>query len=101
VKKILIVVCVLPILISAQEISLQGNRGMFKMQYAQPHNMGVLSFHFGAMERFEDFPGTWQGMKTDDRKHFFQVKAGISYSILDYLEARFLANPYMKWYEMS
>ncbi len=102
VKKILAVVCMLPILISAQEISIKGNRGMFKLQYAQPHNMGMLSFHFGAMERYENFPGTWQG-QTDigDRKHFFQVLTGISYSIVDYLEVRFHANPYMKWYEMN
>lgn len=100
-KKLLLVLCVLPLLIYAQEISIYGNRGMFKIQYAEPHNMGMFSFHFAPQERFQSFDVDINGTSTTDRKHFFDVNTGISYAIADFLEARFHAVPFLKWYEAS
>lgn len=100
-KKMFLVVCLLSILTSAQEISFYGNRGMFKLKYAQPHNMGMLSFHFAPEERYEPFDIVYQGQTVTDRRHFFQINTGLSYAIADFLEARFNAEPFMKWYEAN
>ncbi len=100
-KKLLFCAAVLPLLMFGQEISVYGNRGMFKLQYAQPHNMGVLSFHLSPSERFDVMRTMQAGQWTDDRKHFFNVSAGLSYSIIDYLEARFRATAFLKWFEMN
>ena len=100
-RKSLLVLCMLPLLIYAQEISIYGNRGMFKIQYAEPHNIGMFSFHIAPQERFQSFDVTINGTTTTDRKHFFDVNTGISYAIADFLEARFHAVPFMKWYEAS
>jgi len=100
-KKRLLCLAVLPVLIFAQEISIYGNRGMFKLQYAQPHNMGMLSFHLSPSERYDEMRTTQQGTLTTDRKHFFNVSAGLSYAIIDYLEARFRITEFLKWFEMN
>ncbi len=100
-KKIFLCLVVISGLFFAQEISVYGNRGMFKLQYAQPHNMGMLSFHISPEERFEEINTTQWGVGVTDRKHFFKVSTGISYSIIDYLEMRFRATPFMKWFEMN
>jgi len=91
-KKILFLVCSLPLLIFSQEISINGGHGMFKMQYARPHNMGMLSFHISPEWRYEPFEVT-------DRKHFLELNNGISYAILDYLETRFRVTSFAKYYE--
>lgn len=95
------VLCALPLLVSAQEISLSGNRGMFRLQYAQPHNMGMFSFHLAPQERFEALDIQYRGIATTDRKHYFNATAGLSYSIVDYLEIRTRATAMMKWFEMN
>lgn len=100
-KKLSILLWVLPMLIFGQEISIYGNRGMFKLQYAQPHKMGMLSFHLAPEERYEEITTLQYGENVTDRKHFFKVSTGISYSIIDYLEARVRATPFMKWFEMN
>ncbi|OGC43050.1 hypothetical protein A2Y85_06840 [candidate division WOR-3 bacterium RBG_13_43_14] len=100
-RKVYCLLLVLPTIIFAQEISIYGNRGMFKLQYAQPHNMGVFSFHFTPEERFESFDVDITGRTTTDRKHFFQITSGFSYAIVDFMEIRFHAAPFMKWYEAS
>ncbi len=100
-KKVYCLLLVLPVVLSAQEISRYGNRGMFKIQYAQPHNMGVFSFHFSPEERFESFNVDIAGRSTTDRKHYFQITSGLSYAIIDFMEIRFHAAPFMKWYEAS
>jgi len=100
-RKLALCLLVLPLLMFAQEISVYGNRGMFKLQYAQPHNMGMLSFHISPEERYEEMSTTQQGTPTTDRKHFFKVSTGLSYAIIDYIEARFRMTPFMKWFEMN
>ncbi len=100
-KKMLCVVVLLPLLMSAQEISVYGNRGMFKLQYAQPHNMGMFSFHLTPSERFESISTTQDGRDVTDRKHFLDLSFGISYSIIDYLETRFTTTMFSKWFEMN
>lgn len=100
-KIVVVVVCLLPILSFAQEISIYGNRGMFKLQYAQPHNMGMFSFHLAPEERFESFNVTVQGQSITDRIHYFQITTGLSYAITDFWEMRFHAVPFMKWYEAN
>jgi len=100
-KKMLAVLCLLPILVSAQEISINGNHGMFKIQYAQPHNMGVFAFNFAPEERFESFDVSVQGQTTTDRRHYFQVTTGLSYAITDFFETRVHITPFCKWYEAN
>jgi outer membrane protein OmpA-like peptidoglycan-associated protein len=100
-KKLLLVLSIIPLLVSAQEISIYGNRGMFKIQYAQPHDMGMFSFFLAPQERFQSFDVNIQGRTTTDRKHFLDVNTGLCYSIADFLEARVHAVPFMKWYEAS
>jgi len=100
-KKILFLSFTLLLVCFAQEISVYGNRGMFKLQYAEPHNMGVLSFHLSPSERFEELISVQQGINTTDRKHFFNLSEGISYSIIDYLEVRFRMTEFLKWFEMN
>jgi outer membrane protein OmpA-like peptidoglycan-associated protein len=100
-KKIFLMLCVLPLLVSAQEIGLYGGRGMFKLQYARPHDMGVLSFHIGAMERYEEMESTQGQRSVTDRRHFFELTTGLSYSIIDYIDVRANFNPFMKWFEMA
>lgn len=100
-RKLLLGLTLLPCLFFAQEISIYGNRGMFKLQYAEPHNMGVLSFHLSPSERFEELRSLQQGIYTTDRKHFFNVSAGLSYAIVDYLEARVRITEFLKWFEMN
>src|SRR4030042_5692528 len=97
-KKLFYCVALLPLLLLGQEISVYGNRGMFKLQYAQPHNMGMLSFHLSPSERFEKMRTMQAGTWTEDRKHFFNVSAGLSYAIIDYLEARFRPPAFMQWF---
>jgi outer membrane protein OmpA-like peptidoglycan-associated protein len=100
-KKTLIVIALLTIAASAQEISIYGNRGMFKLQYAQPHEMGMLSFHLAALERFEKNRVEISGDSVNDRKHFLETVIGISYAINDYIETRFHAAPFVKYYEAN
>jgi outer membrane protein OmpA-like peptidoglycan-associated protein len=100
-KKVMITLMLVATAGVAQEISIHGNRGMFKLQYAQPHNMGMLSFHLAALERFEKFPVDLAGESATDRKHFVQTVLGISYAINDYVETRFHAAPFMKYYEAN
>lgn len=100
-KKPLFLLFSLTLLGFTQEISVYGNRGMFKLQYAQPHNMGMLSFHLSPAERFEELTTTQAGTPTTDRKHFFTLSSGLSYSIIDYLEARVRVTGFLKWFEMN
>jgi outer membrane protein OmpA-like peptidoglycan-associated protein len=100
-KKAIIVFVLVAAAGIAQEISINGSRGMFKLQYAQPHEMGMLSFHLAALERFEKFPVNLAGESSTDRKHFLQTVVGISYAINDYVETRFHAAPFMKYYEAN
>ncbi len=101
-KKILCVfVCLLPVFLFAQEISVYGNRGMFRLQYAQPHEMGMFSFHISPSERFAEIETVQGGQDVTDRKHFFDISTGISYSIIDNLEIRFGTTVLTKWFEMN
>jgi outer membrane protein OmpA-like peptidoglycan-associated protein len=101
-KKLFIVICIVPVLLSGQEIGLFGGRGMFKLQYAEPHDMGVLTFNIAPMERFDVIDTISQGgRKVTDRRHWFDVSLGLSYSIIDYIDARLNIVPFMKWFEMS
>ena len=100
-KKLLIVFCAIPILLAAQETTIYGGRGMFKLQYAEPFNMGVLTFHLAPQERYESMSTTQGGESVTDRKHFFHVSTGLTYSLIDYIDARVDFTPYMKWFEMS
>ncbi|MEO0205737.1 MAG: carboxypeptidase regulatory-like domain-containing protein [candidate division WOR-3 bacterium] len=100
-KKLFLFLLLLPGLFIAQEISVYGNRGMFKLQYAEPHNMGVLSFHLSPAERYEELTSVQQGINTTDRKHFFNLSEGISYAVIDYLELRFRMTEFLKWFEMN
>jgi outer membrane protein OmpA-like peptidoglycan-associated protein len=100
-KKTIIVITLVAVAAFAQEISIYGNRGMFKLQYAQPHDMGMLSFNLAALERFEKNPVDIAGQTTTDRKHFLQTVIGISYAINDYVETRFHAGPFAKYYEAN
>lgn len=101
-KKLSVVLVFIPLVLIGQEISIYGNRGMFKLHYAQPHNMGQLSFHISPAERFESLdPTIINGQEVIDRKHFVDVSAGLSYAIIDFLEVRFRATAFMKWFEMS
>jgi outer membrane protein OmpA-like peptidoglycan-associated protein len=100
-KKTLVVIALLAATVFAQEISVYGNRGMFKLQYAQPHNMGMLSFHLAALERFEKNPVDLAGQSATDRKHYLETVLGISYAINDYVETRFHAAPFAKYYEAN
>ena len=100
-KRLLVLLLLLPIALVGQEISIYGNRGMFKLKYAQPHNMGLLSFHISPAERFEEFHVFFNGANVTDRRHFINVSTGISYAIANFLEARFCATAFVKWYEMS
>ena len=100
-KKTLIVILLVATTAFAQEISIYGNRGMFKLQYAQPHDMGMLSFHLAALETFERNPVDLSGQSTTDREHFLQTVVGMSYAINDYVETRFHAAPFVKYYEAN
>jgi hypothetical protein len=100
-KKLFLVLCIVPLLISAQEIGLYGGRGMFKIQYARPHDMGVLSFHIGALERYQEIESHQGGRDVTDRRHFFDLTTGLSYSVIDYIDMRANINPFMKWFEMA
>ncbi|MGQ9816879.1 MAG: OmpA family protein [bacterium] len=100
-KRIILLFMTLLVACLAQEISVYGNRGMFKLQYAEPHNMGVLSFHLSPSERFEELRSQQQGIYTTDRKHFFTLSEGISYAVIDYLELRFRMTEFLKWFEMN
>ncbi|HEC78888.1 MAG TPA: hypothetical protein ENI34_07070 [candidate division WOR-3 bacterium] len=100
-KKLLFIICALPLVLLAQEGSIYGGRGMFKLQYAQPYNMGVLSFHIAPQERFEEIETTQGGRNVVDRRHFFEVSTGLTYSIIDYIDMRFDITPFCKWFEMN
>lgn len=103
-KKLMFAIALLAAALSAQEISLRGSRGMFKLQYAQPHEMGMLSFHLAALERFETIRvevDTITGDSASDRKHFLDAIVGMSYAINDYVETRFHAAPLVKYYEAN
>jgi outer membrane protein OmpA-like peptidoglycan-associated protein len=100
-KRISIVIALVVVGAFAQEISIYGNHGMFKIQYAQPHNMGMLSFHLAALERFEKNPVDLGGVAVTDRKHYLETVLGMSYAINDYVETRFHAAPMVKYYEAN
>ncbi len=100
-RKLYVLCLLVPMFLSSQEISLYGNHGMFKLQYAKPHDMGMLSFHIAPEWRYESFDVTVDGGATTDRKHFFDLNNGISYSILDYWEMRFRTSLFMKYYETN
>ncbi len=100
-KKVACVLCLLPMLLVAQEISVYGNRGMFKVQYAQPHNMGMFSFHMAPTARWESHDVTVQDETTTDRRLFFDAPVGLSYAIIDYLEIRTHVTPFVKYYEAN
>ena len=100
-KKVAFIACLLPIILFAQEISVYGNRGMFKLQYAQPHNMGMFSFHMAPMARWENYDITIQGQSTTDRVYIFEVPIGLSYAGADVFEVRAHAVPYTKYYEAN
>jgi outer membrane protein OmpA-like peptidoglycan-associated protein len=100
-KKISLLVLMLALVASAQEISIYGNRGMFKLQYAQPHEMGMLSFHLAALERFETNRVAVVGDSASDRRHFLETVLGISYAINNYVETRFHTAPLVKYYEAN
>ncbi len=100
-KKLFLVLLTVPFLLLAQEITIYGNHGMFRIQYAQPHNMGMFSFHFAPQERFESFNVQINGQTTTDRRHYFDLTTGLSYAITDFLETRFHATPFTKWYEAN
>jgi outer membrane protein OmpA-like peptidoglycan-associated protein len=85
----------------SQEITLRGNRGMFNLQYARPHDMGMFSFHITPDWRYEGFDVVYQDTQITDRRHFVHLTSGLSYSILDYLEMRFSAQSFVKYYETS
>ena len=100
--KKLLSVLVFPILMLwGQEIGVYGNHGMFRVLYAEPHNMGVLSFNLGADERYERMQSVQSGQIVNDRRHFLNANAGISYSIIDYIETRFRTTAMLKWLEMT
>ena len=100
-KKVFLVFCAIPIFLLAQETTIYGGRGMFKLQYAEPFNMGVLTFHIAPQERYETMTSTQGGQNVTDRKHFFHVSTGITYSIIDYIDARVDFTPFCKWFEMN
>lgn len=103
-KKIAFFIAFIVAALPAQEIALRGSRGMFQLQYAQPHEMGMLSFHLAALERFETMRvevDTVSGDSASDRKHFLEAILGISYAINDYVETRFHAAPFVKYYEAN
>lgn len=100
-KKVACVLYLLPLLLVAQEISVNGNRGMFKIQYAQPHNMGMFSFHMAPTARWENYDVTVQSETTTDRRFFFDAPVGLSYAIIDYLEIRTHVTPFVKYYEAN
>jgi outer membrane protein OmpA-like peptidoglycan-associated protein len=100
-KKLIILTCVVAAMSSSQEIALNGNRGMFSLQYARPHDMGMFSFHITPDWRYEGFDVTYQDTQITDRRHFVHLASGLSYSILDYLEMRFRAQSFVKYYETS
>ncbi len=70
-KKGFLVFCAIPVFLLAQETTIYGGRGMFKLQYAEPFNMGVLTFHIAPQERYEAMTSTQGGQNVPDRKHFF------------------------------
>ncbi len=96
-----IAICLIPLILSAQEISVYGNRGMFLLQYAQPHKMGMFSFNLSPSERFEQIETIQNGQTVTDRKHFFDISTGISYSIIDNMEIRVSTTVLTKWFEMN
>jgi outer membrane protein OmpA-like peptidoglycan-associated protein len=100
-KKLFIGLSFLTILVWGQEIGVYGNRGMFRVQYAEPHNMGVFAFNLGASERYENLQSLQGGVMVTDHKHYVKINAGLSYSIIDYIETRFRVTPFMKWFEMT
>lgn len=102
-RKIIFFTALVAVTVSAQEISTSGSRGMFKLQYARPHEMGRLSFHFAALERFETVRVDVLGdsVSVNDRKHFLEAVVGMSYAINDYVETRFHAAPFVKYYEAN
>ncbi len=100
-KKVALIACLLPILLFAQEISVYGNRGMFKLQYAQPHNTGIFSFHMAPMVRWVNYDITIQGQSTTDRVYYFEVPIGLSYAGADVFEIRAHAVPFTKYYEAN
>lgn len=100
-KKTIVLVAIIPLLAFGQEISLFGNRGMFRVKYAQPHKMGKLSFHLSAVERYQNNRVFIQGDSTTDRSHFLQTRVGISYAISDFIETRYHIAPFGKYYEAN
>lgn len=100
-KKVLPLLCILSTVGFGQEITRRGNRGMFNIQYARPHDMGMFSWHLTPDWMLESFDVTYQGLPTTDRKHFLHLTGGLSYAVLDYLELRFHANSFLKYYEAS
>ncbi len=100
-KKTLVFIAIIPLLAFTQEISFFGNRGMFRLKYAEGHKIGKLSFHLNAVERFQSNQVLIQGDSTTDRNHFLQTRLGISYAINDFVETRFHLAPFTKYYEAN
>jgi outer membrane protein OmpA-like peptidoglycan-associated protein len=100
-KKTIVFIAIIPLLAFAQEISFFGNRGMFRVKYAEGHKMGKLSFHLNAVERYQNNRVLIQGDSTTDRNHFLQTRLGISYAINDFVETRFHVGPFTKYYEAN
>lgn len=100
-KKLVIGLLFLNLFVWGQEVGIYGGHGMFRVQYAEPHNMGVFAFQLGAEERYQEIQSFQAGQFVSDRKHFFKAHVGLSYSIIDNIEARFCISPFMKWFEMT
>jgi OOP family OmpA-OmpF porin len=100
-KKTIVFIALIPLLAFTQEISFFGNRGMFRVKYAEGHKIGKLSFHLNAVERFQSNRVLIGSDSTTDRNHFLQTRLGISYAINDYVETRFHLAPFMKYYEAN
>ena len=100
-KKLTLGLMFLTLCVWGQEIGTYGGHGMFRVQYAEPHNMGVFAFQLGADERYQEIQSFQAGQFVADRKHFFSAHVGLSYSIIDNMEARFCISPFMKWFEMT
>lgn len=103
-KKVLGFLLCMVWLVSAYQISILGNHGLFKVKNAQPHNMGMFSFHIHPEYYYENADkdtsvgGTTQLLR--DNRHYPRIHTGLSYAIIDYIEVRGRADLYGKWMEL-
>ncbi len=90
-------------LVSAYQISLLGNRGLFKVKNAMCHNMGMFSFnvHPEYYYRNADKDTVVNNVLNllKDNRHYPRLHAGLSYAVIDYIEIRGRADLFGKWYE--